>query len=165
MARKPREFRPWNKGKSVGQKRPFTPDQVQLITRTMIAGEEWRDVALFATGIDTMLRGSDLVALSVEEVCDDGGRIAEEFSVRQQKTNVGTVVALSAHARKALEDWIQHAHKLPEDFLFTRLKGETGKPLTRDLLARLVKKWARYARLDPKHDGSHLLGRTKTTLI
>ena len=64
--------------------------------------------------------------------------MAEEFTVRQQKTDVGTVVALSSHAQKALEDWIEHAHKLPEDFLFTRVKGETGKPITRDLLARAL---------------------------
>ena len=83
-----------------------------------------------------MLRGSDLVALRVEDACDEGGSVAEAFAVRQQKTDVGTVVALSSHARKALEGWIDHAHKLPEDFLFTRVKGKIGKPITRDLLAR-----------------------------
>ena len=79
MARKARKFRPWNKGKQIGQKRPFTPGQVQLITRTMIAGEERRHMELFTTGIETMLRGSDLVALRVEDVCDEGGGSPRSF--------------------------------------------------------------------------------------
>ncbi len=83
MARSPRKSRPGNKRKPVGRKRPFTPDQVQLITCTTIADEERRDRALFSTAIDMMLRRSVLVALRVQDVCDAGCMDAEAFTVRQ----------------------------------------------------------------------------------
>jgi len=51
----------WNKGKVVGQTRPFTPEEVGMIKQILIKKQEWRDLALFSVGIDTMLRSSDLL--------------------------------------------------------------------------------------------------------
>ncbi|MCP4306642.1 MAG: integrase, partial [bacterium] len=54
---------PWNKGRAVGQKTPFTPAQVWKIRKDLELKEAWRDLALFSVGLDTMLRSSDLLAL------------------------------------------------------------------------------------------------------
>jgi uncharacterized protein YbjT (DUF2867 family) len=42
-----------------------------------------RDLALFNTGIDTMLRPSDILKLRVIDVCDHSGAIVEELPIRQ----------------------------------------------------------------------------------
>ena len=162
---KSRTFKPCNKGKAVGQKQPLTPEQVQLIKKSLEAGEEWRDLVLFSTAIDTMLRSIDLLRLKVDNVCDEEGKIVEEFTVLQQKTGDGTLVGLSDFTREKLDKWIRMSHKFPEDYLFTVLKGDRLKPLSRDYYRELVKKWVRYARLDPKMYSTHSLRRTKAALI
>ena len=65
--------RPWNKAKSVGQMRPLTPAQVHTIKRILEAEGNLRDLALFSTAIDTMLRGVDLLQLTVAEITDHEG--------------------------------------------------------------------------------------------
>ncbi len=94
--------RAWNKDKIVGQRRPFTPREVQVIRYAIEREQHARDLALFNTTIDTMLRSSDLLALKVEDVTNPMGEVVEEVLVQQQKTKVGTVVALSEKTRLAL---------------------------------------------------------------
>src|SRR5262249_54700949 len=53
-----------------------------------------RDLALFSMGIDTMLRGDDLLGLKVEDVTDHTGEVVEQCTIGQQKTGKSTVVAL-----------------------------------------------------------------------
>ena len=62
--------RPWNQGKTVGQRRPFNPREIQVIRYALEQEHSARDLALFNTAIDTMLRASDLLALKVEDVTD-----------------------------------------------------------------------------------------------
>ena len=55
----------WNKGLKVGKRDGFTPVQVKRI-RGLLADRGTpglRDRALFATAVDTMLHGKDLVTL------------------------------------------------------------------------------------------------------
>ena len=60
---------PWNKGKIVGQKAPFKPKDIwALRVRLQMVGRV-RELALFNLGIDSKLRGCDLVALKVRDVC------------------------------------------------------------------------------------------------
>jgi integrase len=61
---------PWNKEKSVGQKALFSPCDVQTIKQILGNAGHLHDLALFSMGIDTMLRGADLLALKVEDVTD-----------------------------------------------------------------------------------------------
>src|SRR5688572_11251590 len=53
--------RPWNQGKTVGQRRPFTPREIQAIRYALEQESNARDLALLNTAIDTMLRASDLL--------------------------------------------------------------------------------------------------------
>ena len=58
----------WNKGLLVGPKPPLKPRHIWAIrTRLQLAGQA-RDLALFNCAIDTKLRGSDLVKLTVADV-------------------------------------------------------------------------------------------------
>src|SRR5512132_144459 len=94
---------PWNKGKAVGQKAPFTPEQVYIIRQLLHAEGQLRDLALFNTAIDTLLRASDLLTLKVEDVTDHYGAVMEECSVRQHKTQATHTVLILEHSRRALE--------------------------------------------------------------
>ncbi len=160
------EKRPWNKGKAIGQMAAFTPPQAQLIRSILEAEHNLRDLALFNTAIDTMLRASDLLTLRVSDVSDHAREIVEEFTIRQKKTGVGHVVALSPHTCEALHDWINESGKGPGDFLFTSIGNrKTGGPITREQYANLVKKWAGHARLDPKKHSTHSMRRTKSAAV
>ncbi len=168
-SRKPSRKQPWNKGKSIGQMRPLTPAEVQTIKRLLKTEGSARDLALFSTAIDTMLRSRDLLALTMNDVTDHDGRVLEEFTVRQQKTGKGTLVALMPGTRAALKDWIEKDNKLPWEPLFTGLRGgkhkARDKPITTTQYRTLVKKWVGYARLDPALYSSHSLRRTKAALV
>ena len=75
---------PWSKGKLVGQKVPFKLKEIWAIrTRLQIAGRS-RDLALFDLGIDSKLRGCDLVKLRVRDICH-GDQIAPRAIIMQQK--------------------------------------------------------------------------------
>lgn len=108
---------PWNKGKIVGQKAPFKVKDIwPLRARLQIEGRV-RDLALFNLGIDSKLRGCDLVALRVRDVCH-GDQIATHATVMQHKTRRPVQFEITAAARDALEAWITLARLKSEAFLF-----------------------------------------------
>jgi len=74
-----------NKGRPTGQKRPLKPRDVWTIrVRLQLEGRK-RDLAMFNLGIDSKLRGCDLVRLQVCDVCV-GGRARDRAVVVQKKT-------------------------------------------------------------------------------
>jgi hypothetical protein len=76
---------PWNKGKLVGQKAPLKVKDIRAIRVRLQMQVRTRDLALFDLGIDSKLRGCDLVKLRVRDVCH-GDRVASRAIVLQQKT-------------------------------------------------------------------------------
>jgi integrase len=156
---------PWNKGKSVGQKAPFSPRDVQTIKQILANEGNLRDLALFSMGIDTMLRGGDLLGLKVEDVTDHTGKVVEQCTIGQQKTGKSTVVALLPYSRQVLTQWITVSGKLPWHYLFTSMQTNSAQPLSTTQYRRLVKRWAASARLDPRKFSTHSVRRTKATLV
>lgn len=156
---------PWNKGKSVGQKAPFSPREVQMIKQILENEENLRDLALFSVGIDTMLRGVDLLLLKVEDVTDHEGEVVEQFTICQQKTRKGTIVALLSYSRQVLKRWIEVSGKLPWHYLFTGVRKNKESPISTNQYRRLVKRWATHAKLDPRKFSTHSLRRTKAALV
>jgi hypothetical protein len=76
---------PWNKGKIGGRKAPFKVKDIwALRVRLQMEGRA-RELALFDLGIDSKLRGCDLVKLKVRDVCH-GDLAASRALVMQQKT-------------------------------------------------------------------------------
>lgn len=160
------ENEPWNKGKAIGQMAPFSPDQAGLIRSLLQAEGKVRDLALFNTGLDTMLRASDLLPLRVNDITDHNGDVVHEFTIRQKKTGRGHVVALSPHTRDSIADWMIVSGKGPEDFVWTSIGNrKTGRPLTRNQYANLVKNWSYLARVDPKKHSTHSIRRSKSAAI
>lgn len=93
---------PWNKGKIVGQKAPFKPKDIwALRVRLQIDGRK-RDLALLNLGIDSKLRGCDLVALKVRDVCH-GEKVSNRAIVMQQKTKRPVQFEITATARVTVQ--------------------------------------------------------------
>ena len=63
---------PWNKGSTIGQKRPLLPRHIWCIRVSLEMTDNARDFALFNMAVDGKLRGCDLVALRVRDVFGAG---------------------------------------------------------------------------------------------
>lgn len=143
--------------------RPLTPPQVQTI-ETLLAGDDnWRALAMFRTAIDTMLRASDLVALTMDEVLSHTGEVMEEIAIRQQKTDEPVRAFLSAGTREALKRWIAVRPQFWGDWLFCG--RERGEHISESQYRRDAKQWFAMARLDTRFYSTHSLRRTKAALI
>src|SRR6202048_3036182 len=121
MAKKQvRKRQAWNKGLEVGKRDGFTPDQVKRI-RKLLADRGVRGLralALFLTGIDTMLHGQDLLSLVVGDVQGRDGSIRQVIEVRRARGMPPVRCALSRASTKALEKWITASGKKRADYLF-----------------------------------------------
>lgn len=145
---------------------PFSPDQVQVIRSLLRTEQKVRDLALFNVAIDTMLRASDLLPLTVAERTDHQGEIVSEMQVRQQKTNQGHLVALSPATQDSLADWLLQNGKHGADYLWTSVGNRKSQlHLSRVQYGNLVKQWAAFARLNPKRHSTHSIRRTKSAVI
>ena len=110
----PHTHAPWNKGKLVGQKAPFKPQEVWAIRVRLQMESRARELALFDLGIDSKLRACDLVKLRVRDVCH-GDRVASRATVMQQKTQRPVQFEITPSAREAVETWTRKAVLRPHE--------------------------------------------------
>jgi integrase len=169
MAKKQaRKRRAWNKGLEVGKRDGFTPDQVKQI-RALLADRGvrgLRDLALFATAIDTMLHGQDLLSLVVGDVQRRDGSIRPVIEVARARGMPPVRCALSRTSTKALKKWITASDKKRADYVFPG-RGVDGRrhPMGARQLSRLLKIWIIEAGLDPSDYSLESLRRTKALHI
>jgi len=154
---------PWNKGKLVGQKAPLKLKEIWAIRVRLQLDHRARELALFDLGIDSKLRGCDLVKLKVQDVCH-GDRVASRAVVMQQKTQRPVQFELTPATRGAVEDWIRSANLSQEDYLFPSRIHRSAHLGTRQY-ARILEGWVEEIGLDPAAYGTHTMRRTKATLI
>src|ERR1700704_442724 len=99
---------PWNKGKIVGQKAPFKLKDIWALRVRLQMENRVRELALFNLGIDSKLRGCDLVSLKVRDVCH-GDQVTSRAIAVQHKTQRPVQFELTLAARDALQAWIKRA--------------------------------------------------------
>ena len=129
----------WNKGKLIGAKPPLRPKHVWSIrTKLQIEGRT-RDLAMFNVAIDSKLRGSDVVALKVEDVAPNGYAV-DRATVRQKKTGQPVRFELTEQTRQAIDEYVRTAGRKPGDFLFPSRRNRDRSISTRQY-ARLVSNW------------------------
>jgi integrase len=154
---------PWNKGKLIGQKAPLNLKEIWAIRIRLQLAHRARDLALFNLGIDSKLRGCDLVGLRVCDVAQ-GGRIASRAIVMQRKTHRPVQFELTDQTREAVQAWITQAKLTGDQFLFpSRLRASSH--LSTRQYAKIVDAWVSSIGLDPNDYGTHTMRRTKATLI
>jgi integrase len=154
---------PWNKGKLVGQKAPFKLKDIWALRVRLQMEGRVRELALFNLGIDSKLRGCDLVGLKVRDVCH-GDQVATRAIVVQHKTQRPVQFEITPAARDAVQAWIRHAGLKPEDYLFPSRLHESPHLGTRQY-ARILGHWVDELGLDRADYGTHSMRRTKATLI
>ncbi|SUY78569.1 Site-specific recombinase XerD [Comamonas testosteroni] len=144
---------PWNKGKIVGQKAPFKLKDIWALRVRLQMEGRVRELALFNLGIDSKLRGCDLVALKVWDVCH-GDQVASRAVVMQHKTQRPVQFEITQAARDALQAWIKLAGLKSEDFL---LPSRLHKPphLGPRQYARILGHWVDELGLDRMEYGTH----------
>ena len=153
---------PWNKGKLTGAKPPLRPKHVWAVrTRLHLAGR-LRDLALFNLGIDSKLRGCDVVCLKLLDVAPHG-YAADRASVRQRKTGRPVRFEMTEQTRQAIDDYLSQQGGAPGPYVFPG-RGPGGHLTTRQY-ARLLAQWLGMIGLDARLYGTHSLRRTKATLI
>lgn len=144
------------RGKAV----PLTIDMVKMITTMLKSNEsktDLRDLALLRVGIDTMLRVSDIVGLTVGDVSDSFGNIVTEFTARQKKTGGVVVCDISETTREVLRQYI--------DSLPIRDRGTRLFPICIRQVQRTIKRLMAMIRVDGKRYSPHSLRRTKASII
>ena len=140
----PRE--PWNKGKIVGQKAPLKLKDIWALRVRLQMERRVRELALFNLGIDSKLRGCDLVKLKVRDVCH-GEQVAARAIVMQQKTQRPVQFEITPPTRDAVQAWIKQAGLRPEDFLFPSRIHDSPHLGTRQY-ARILEGWIEELGLD-----------------
>ena len=154
---------PWNKGKLVGPKAPFKPKDIWTIRLQLQQHHRTRELALLNLGIDSKLRGCDLLALKVRDV-SHGDQIAPRAIIQQKKTGRPVQFEITPVTRQAVHEWIRQAGLGSGDYLFpSRLHG-SPHICTRQY-ARMLRGWLKDAGLDWTEYGTHSIRRTKATLI
>ncbi len=154
---------PWNKGKLVGPKPPLRLKEVWAIRIRLQLAKHIRDLALFNLGLDSKLRGCDLISLRVSDITL-GSRIANRATVFQRKPQHPVQFELTEHTRDTVSAWIAAEQLCLTDFLFpSRMKP--GAHLSARQYGRIVGKWINSIGLDAPGYGTHTMRRTKATLI
>jgi integrase len=154
---------PWNKGRLTGQKRPLKPKEVWAIrVRLQLEGRK-RDLALFNLAIGSKLRGCDLVALQVDDVCV-AGRMRDRGTVIQKKTGRPVQFEITEQTRASIGDWLSETDQRAGRYLFpSRFRAQPH--LSTRQYARIVHAWVESAGLDSSAYGTHSMRRTKVAQI
>jgi integrase len=153
----------WNKGKIVGQKAPFKVKDIWALRVRLQMEHRVRELALFNLAIDSKLRGCDLVALRVRDVCH-GDQMATRSIVMQHKTLRPVQFEITSSTRDALHAWIKQAGLKSDDFLFPSRLHASPHLGTRQY-ARILGRWVDELGLERANYGTHSMRRTKATLI
>ena len=107
----------WNKGKIVGQKAPFKLKDIWALRVRLQMESRVRELTLFNRGIDSKLRGGDLVSLGIRDICH-GDQVESRVVVMQHKTQRPVQFELTSATRDAVQKWIKRAALRADDFVF-----------------------------------------------
>ena len=117
-----------------------------------LRGGNIRDYLLFVLGINSGLRISDLLRLTVEDV-----KGKERITIREQKTGKAKDFPLSETCKKAIQEYLQQTG-LVSGCLFPSRKGE-NRPITRVQAYRILNEAARRVGIK-EAIGTHTLRKT-----
>jgi integrase len=154
---------PWNKGRVIGQKRPLRQRDIHAIRTRLQIAHNVRETAMLDLGLDSKLRGSDLLGLRVRDIWQ-GNHVLSRTSVTMKKTGCNVRFEITPDTRKAVAEWIEQEHLQPDDYVFPS-RHNHKVPLSMRQYTRIVHKWVESAGLDSPLYGTHTVRRTKPTLI
>ena len=155
----------WNRDRHVGPRTPYKVAEAQAIMSILQGKKALHDSCLYSTGIDSLLRGSDLLRLRVIDLVHPYGEVRQEILRRQRKTASNVAPVLTPTTQRSIEDWIRDSGKGLDDYVFTRTKGAKADPISESHARTLLKSWTAAIGLDPEQYSLHSLRRTKPTYL
>jgi integrase len=116
-----------------------------------------RDRLLFVLGINTALRVSDLLRLSIGDVTDSKSRPLDSISLHEKKTEKRKTFPLNASVKKELKAWLEERGKITRsEPLFPSKRG--GGTIDRQRAWSILNTAGRLVGLE--HIGTHTLRKT-----
>ena len=117
-------------------KKPLSEKQIKSI-RKLVEAKPLHSL-LLNLSVDLMLRGSDLLNLKVADVVSGSGSIKTEVKVKQKKT--GKTTLSMPLSKNSIESIKKHLMDKPQnEFIFKGQKAYTGKPITIQQYARILR--------------------------
>jgi len=159
----PKNREKWNRGRLVGAKPPLKPRHIWAIRTRLDLARRVRDLAMFNCAIDSKLRGSDLVKLTVSDISTSGG-IKTRSAIVQRKTGRQVPFEISEPTRDALTAWLKVRGQRDDAWLFPS-RVRLGEHLQARQYSRLVDAWVQLIGLDPACYGTHSLRHSKVALV
>jgi len=126
---------------------------VRLIKRLL--ADKPRDLAIFTLGINTNLRASDLLRITIGHVRQT--KPGEQFQIREKKTGKVRAITMNKTVFEAIQNLLKGMDtKDPTAYLFRSRQRKNGGRLTEGYLNLLVKGWCKEINLKGNY-GSHTL--------
>ena len=141
------------------------PKKIAQIKNQLKGAARFRDLLLFVMGINTALRISDLLNLTIGQLVDERGAIRQTFTIKEEKRGKRNVVTINASIREALALYLTEFEAIqanPAHFVFFSTKHadhDYTRPLTRERAWQLVSQMCRAAGLSGNY-GTHTLRKT-----
>ena len=99
--------------------------------KKILKADSQRNYLLFVMGINTGLRISDLLKLTLDDVLDSKNRPVKILILKEQKTGKARKIVLNEGVRKALQETISLKEDVQVDeYLFKSQKGK-NRPISR----------------------------------
>ena len=154
---------PWNKSRLVGQKKPLQISHIWGIRIRLELERRTRDLVLFNLGLDSKLRGCDLVKLKVSDVIC-GRSALKRTMVVQQKTGSPVQFEITPNTGESILAWVKQAGLKESDYLFkSRIHG--SEYISTRQYNRIFNGWIEKLGLDSSLYSTHSMRRTKPYLI
>ncbi len=91
--------------------------------KNLLRGQRrYRDLLLFTVGINTALRISDMLELTIGQFLDEKGNVRNRFWINEQKRGKRHEVAINASIREVLQEYLvefPEIRKDPSNFIFS----------------------------------------------
>ena len=137
---------------------PIKDKQKIETLKKVLKANNARDHCLFVLGINSGLRISDLLSLTVADVLDEDGKICDRMSVKEKKTGKRKEFPISSAVKKAINDYLRTRDWERIEPLFLSRKRKNGGFLTRERAYWILRNAAREIGL--KRVGTHTMRKT-----
>jgi len=141
------------------------PKKIAQIKNQLKGAGRYRDLLLFVTGINTALRVSDLLSLTVGQLVDENGTIRKSFAIKEAKRGKRNVVTINDSIREVLALYLAEFDAIlsnPAHFIFFSTKiadYNYTRPLTRERAWQLISAMCHAVGLTGNY-GTHTLRKT-----
>jgi integrase len=141
------------------------PKKIAQIKNQLKGAGRYRDLLLFVTGINTALRVSDLLTLTIGQVVDENGIVGQNFTIKEEKRGKRNVVTINDSIRNVLMVYLAEYKTIQRDpahFLFFSTRKADHNytcPFTRERAWQLVSEMCHTVGLIGNY-GTHTLRKT-----